>query len=128
MAQPLHVARLHQELIAGTPAYMSPEQCEGRPLDGRTDLYSFGVTLYHLLSGALPYRDLSGDPFRLALSADRVPLAERVPTIPRAIAELVAGCLAREPADRPPSALAVLRALERAVADLPGHHDQATPR
>jgi serine/threonine-protein kinase len=94
---------------------MSPEQCEGLPLDGRSDLYSFGVTLYHVLSGALPFRDTSGDPFKLALKTDRVPLEERVPAIPREVAELVGRCLARNPSERPASALAVLRMLDAVV-------------
>lgn len=111
MAQSLHDYRSGHDTIAGTPAYMSPEQCEGKPLDGRTDLYSFGVTLYHMLSGALPYRDTSGDPFKLALSTDRVPLERRVPTIAPELAAIVTRCLAIDPAARPPSALAVLRDL-----------------
>ena len=112
MAQPLHAGRSSEESIAGTPAFMSPEQCQGTPLDGRSDLYSFGVTLYQMLSGNLPYRDLSGDPFTLALSRDRVPLAEREPELPQAICTLVERCLALQPADRPSSALAILRLLD----------------
>lgn len=110
MARSLHDSSGHDQ-IAGTPAYMSPEQCEGKPLDGRTDLYSFGVTLYHMLSGALPYRDTSGDPFKLALSPDRVPLEQHVPDIAPELVAIVARCLAIDPAARPPSALAVLREL-----------------
>jgi serine/threonine protein kinase len=110
MAQSLHDPSGHDQ-IAGTPAYMSPEQCEGKPLDGRTDLYSFGVTLNQMLSGALPYRDTSGDPFKLALSADRVPLEQHVPTVAPELVAIVARCLAIDPGARPPSALAVLREL-----------------
>ena len=110
MAQSLHAPSARDQ-IAGTPAYMSPEQCEGKPLDGRTDLYSFGVTLYQMLSGALPYRDLSGDPFKLALSRDRVPLGQHVPDLPPGLIAIVERCLAIDPGARPPSALAVLRDL-----------------
>ena len=115
MALSLHDGRSEHDQIAGTPAYMSPEQCEGKSLDGRTDLYSFGVTLYHMLSGALPYGDTSGDPFKLALSTDRVPIEQQVPGIAPALAAIVARCLAIDPAARPPSALAVLRELDEIV-------------
>ena len=111
MAQSLRDSRSGRDPIAGTPAYMSPEQCEGKPLDGRTDLYSFGITLYQMLSGALPYRDTSGDPFKLALSSDRVPLEHRVPHIAPELVAIVGRCVARDPDARPPSALAVLHEL-----------------
>ncbi len=47
--------RQADSLIIGTPAYMSPEQLEGRKLDGRSDLFSLAVTLYHLLTGEQPF-------------------------------------------------------------------------
>ena len=47
--------RKADNLIIGTPAYMSPEQLEGRKLDGRSDLFSLAVTLYHLLTGVQPF-------------------------------------------------------------------------
>ncbi len=50
-----HRQRQADNLIIGTPAYMSPEQLEGRKLDGRSDLFSLAVTLYHLLTGKQPF-------------------------------------------------------------------------
>ena len=50
-----HRQRQSDNLIIGTPAYMSPEQLEGRKLDGRSDLFSLAVTLYHLLTGEQPF-------------------------------------------------------------------------
>ena len=67
--------------VIGTPAYMSPEQVEGKDLDGRTDLYSLGLTLYETLSGHLPspgdYRELS----------------EGNEAIPPAVDELIRKCI-----------------------------------
>ena len=50
-----HRTRQADNIIVGTPAYMSPEQLEGRKLDGRSDLFSLAVTLYHLLTGEQPF-------------------------------------------------------------------------
>src|SRR5438270_2906617 len=52
--QPLHITQ--SGVTMGTPLYMSPEQVEGLSVDARTDIYSFGVTCYHMLSGEPPYR------------------------------------------------------------------------
>ncbi|HRC84202.1 MAG TPA: serine/threonine-protein kinase [Thermoanaerobaculia bacterium] len=91
--------------IVGTPAYMSPEQAEGRDLDGRADLYSIAVTLYEMLSGRLPYE--SEELLQLLiqrLQEEPVPLAKRLPELDPALESAVMQTLSRDPARRPATA------------------------
>jgi serine/threonine-protein kinase len=85
----------------GTPLYMSPEQIEGRELDSRSDIYSLGVTAYHMLAGEPPF---SGDvPLTVAvkhLKEQPPPLVARRPDVPPGFAGLVERMMAKNPADR----------------------------
>src|SRR5262249_26438497 len=85
----------------GTPLYMSPEQIEGRPLDSRSDIYSLGVTAYHMLAGAPPF---GGDsPLTVAvqhLNQPATPLETRRPDVPQKLAALIERMMAKNPADR----------------------------
>jgi tRNA A-37 threonylcarbamoyl transferase component Bud32 len=100
----------------GTPLYMSPEQVEGRPLDHRSDIYSFGVTCYHMLSGTPPFRGETA----LAIAVQHVksppPRLETLrPDLPPALCRVVHKMLEKDPAHRYSSARELLRDL-RAVA------------
>lgn len=61
--------------LVGSPAYVSPEQLAGDPLDGRTDVYSLGTTLFELLAGRLPFRSRGIEDLALRLDADAPPLS-----------------------------------------------------
>jgi serine/threonine-protein kinase len=101
-------------MTMGTPLYMSPEQIEGKPLDPRSDLYSFGVTCYHLLSGSPPF---VGDT-ALAVAVQHVrkpprPLEALRPDLPAALSTAVDRLLLKKPEQRWQSARELLRELYR---------------
>jgi serine/threonine-protein kinase len=85
----------------GTPLYMSPEQVEGKPLDPRTDIYSFGVSCYHMLTGQPPFHGQTA--FEVALHHVRTepePLAARRPDLPPELCTIVHKMLAKKSEDR----------------------------
>jgi serine/threonine-protein kinase len=98
-------------LVVGTPDYMSPEQARGEAVDGRSDLYSMGVVLYHLLAGRPPF--LADTPFGIAIQ--HVSQAPSPPSAHRMVsAHLEAICLramSKRPEDRFQSAREMRRAL-----------------
>ncbi len=117
-------------ITMGTPLYMSPEQVEGRPVDPRSDLYSFGVTSYHMLAGRPPFdgetalavavQHLKNEPKRLEALR---------PDLPEGLCRVVHKMLAKKPEDRYQRAIDLLRDLKGLkiegvdddwTADLPG--------
>ena len=101
-------------MAIGTPAYMSPEQLAGDPAaDHRIDIYALGLLAYELLNGRSPFA--ASTPQRVlaaVLTQDATPLTEVRPDVPRRLSELVMSCLSKDPDGRPPSARAVLAALD----------------
>ncbi len=98
----------------GTPLYMSPEQAQGHPLDHRSDLYSLGVSFYHMLAGVPPFKAES--PVALALKhvKDIPPtLSIHRPDILPELERLVMKLMSKKPADRYQSAAEVLKDLSR---------------
>ena len=101
--------------IAGTLYYMSPEQVKGeRNLDGRSDLYALGITIYEALSGRLPF-ERGGSEFstmRKIVEDTYPPLGEFVPDLPVGLESAVMKALAKSPDDRYPNAAAMRAAFE----------------
>lgn len=98
--------------VAGTPAYMSPEQVMGKPVDGRSDIFSLGIVFYELLTGRKPF---SGESAAELLSniVNEKPASPRQidSSIPASINEIVSKSLAKEPGQRFQTAQSFLRAL-----------------
>ncbi len=96
----------------GTINYMSPEQVQALPLDGRSDLYSFGVLLYELTVGRLPFTGEAPTSIMLQhIFQTPPPLRSIDPAIPPEFQNLVSSLLEKRPADRPSSAAAVSNVL-----------------
>jgi serine/threonine protein kinase len=87
--------------VAGTDAYIAPEECLRGDVTPASDVFGLGVTLYEMLTGDLPFpRKTPRNPFPQA-TASPVRLRQRRKDIPAGLDELVMACLAREPAERP---------------------------
>ncbi len=101
--------------VIGTPAYMSPEQALGEPLDVRSDVFSLGIVLYELFSGTRPFAGASTGAVLVAITRDAAsPLRERAPEIDAPTEAVVMRCLAKTPEDRFASAAEVVTALSTA--------------
>jgi predicted ATPase/DNA-binding SARP family transcriptional activator len=102
------------DFIAGTLAYIAPEQIEGRPTDGRADLYSLGVMLFEMITGGrLPFEYADQvEMLNAHLHAAPPPISQFAPTIPPVLERAIMRLLAKDPEDRYPSAEAVMDVLD----------------
>jgi tetratricopeptide (TPR) repeat protein len=99
--------------IVGTVAYMSPEQAEGRPVDHRSDIFSLGIILYELATGARPFAGESSIAVLSSILRDTPPLVNEVnPAIPEAVARLIRRCLEKHVSQRFQSALDLKHGLD----------------
>jgi tetratricopeptide (TPR) repeat protein len=105
--------------LTGSPPYMSPEQAAGEQVDGRSDVFSLGVTLYEMLSGRRPFE---GKNIVVVLDrirrGDRTPLCKYRPDLPKPLCAIVEKAFAHQPDDRYPSAGAFAAALRASLEQL----------
>jgi eukaryotic-like serine/threonine-protein kinase len=84
-------------MVLGTPSYMSPEQLAGKRIDGRSDLFSLGVTLYQMLCGRLPFQGESMTQLMFAIAnTAHPPIRQYMPTLPEWVDEIVDKALAKD--------------------------------
>jgi len=119
-------------MMIGTTRAMSPEQIQGHEVDARSDLFSFGVLLYELVTGTSPFAADVNAVTILRVIHERPPSPrELVPDVPRALSDLIDHLLEKPPAQRPDSARAVRDRLRRILDDLPqprrGPHAEPAP-
>ncbi len=103
-------------LLVGTPAYMAPEQILGQKIDGRVDLYALGVLLYEMTTGRVPF--IGADPLTVVsqhIHAPVVPPRALRSDIPLALEAVIVRLLAKDPAQRFPSASDTALALRRVL-------------
>lgn len=104
--------------IVGTPNYMSPEMLQGKPLDGRTDVFSLGVVLYETLTGAVPFKgNKFEDLAHSILSTHPIPPHELNPEVSLTLARIVGKAIAKNPADRYATAKDMADDLRKYVKD-----------
>ena len=105
-------------ITMGTPLYMSPEQVEGNPVDPRSDIYSLGITSYHMLAGKPPFDGENA----MAIAVQHVngepeSLLDLRPDVPHELISLVKKMTSKAPDDRPENAAQVLKSLRNVNVD-----------
>lgn len=108
-------------LVLGTPSFMSPEQIAGKKVDGRSDLYSLGVMLFQMLTGALPFRGDSMAELMFKIANEEAPALRLVRRdLPESLEQLVACALAKKPEARYQNGEVFAAALRAVMAEVPG--------
>ncbi|MCI0663980.1 MAG: SUMF1/EgtB/PvdO family nonheme iron enzyme [Acidobacteria bacterium] len=112
--------------LIGTPQYMSPEQCQGKPLDPSSDIYSIGIILYEMLTGVVPFDGDSAIQVVVKQLHDAPqPIHELSPNVPAPLAQIVMRALEKEPRNRPTSAAELNDELKR-VLEISGEAEAAS--
>jgi len=117
-------------IILGTPEFMSPEQLRGKPLDGRTDIYSLALVTCEMLTGKLPFNGRTQQELMIArLKGDPAPLRQirQDLVFSQALERVLLKALQRNADDRYQTALEYAEAVGRAVNEQPGGADDARP-
>lgn len=105
--------------LVGSPAYMSPEQAMEKVLDSRSDLFSLGTLLYHLVTGHLPFSGANPSiVLRNVIESNRLGVQELAPDISATMADLIEQLMQTEPGDRPNTAIEVAERLKQCLDEV----------
>jgi serine/threonine-protein kinase len=119
IARLIDVSRTKTGIVLGTPAFMSPEQLEGKNVNGHTDLFALGVSLYQLLTGHLPFRGASMTKLMFVIANEPHDSVTSVrPELPEWLNPIIDRALAKDPAGRFQSGAEMAAALRFGVAQL----------
>ncbi len=124
VARVADAARTRTGVVLGTPTFMSPEQLAGQNIDGRSDIYSLGVSMFQLLTGQLPYRNDSMAVLMRAIANEVSPhVSDLRPEVPRELGDVVALALQKHPTTRYADGHQMAEDLRAVAAMLPGTVD-----
>jgi len=115
---PAQMANTQPGIVMGTPAYMSPEQVRGLPVDFRTDIFAMGVLVFEMATGRSPFhRENYLDAFHAAAYEETPPMNSIRPNVSGDLQRIVSRCLQKRPEDRYPNARLLADELRRARRD-----------
>jgi pSer/pThr/pTyr-binding forkhead associated (FHA) protein/tetratricopeptide (TPR) repeat protein len=114
LAQVMGKSKSHRSgMIMGTPHYMAPEQAKGKEVDGRTDIYSTGASLFHMLTGRVPYDGKNSiDTLTQHVKGDVPDPRKYDVSIPEGLALLVMKMMAKDQVDRPQKAEEIIKSID----------------
>jgi len=119
IARLMDVNRTQTGIVLGTPSFMSPEQLEGENVNGHTDLFALGISLFQLLTGHLPFRGASMTELMFVIANEpHVPVTSIRADLPECLDRILDQALAKDPASRYESGAEMALALREAVAEV----------
>ena len=114
--------RTHPGTVLGTPAYMSPEQARGEPVDHRTDIWSLGIVTFEMIAGLVPFRGRSSsDVLAAILVREPPPLARFEPHVPAELQRIISKALRKNPDERYQTAKDLLLDFQALCDELKSH-------